>query len=180
MSDTWWTNPTDLDDEQKAVITLPKDGHNLVIGPTGCGKTNLLLLRASFLYKSGLKNIAVLTFARSLREFLASGADNYSFSPDKIQTYISWGNSVLAENSLPKTQGDDFAAVRSTLLEHLKSIAKNTKPHDMFDSILLDEAIVHDSLLHFSFWAPIYPNLGCFLWLVEDVCSEYVEACSEP
>lgn len=140
MSDTWWTNPSELDDEQQAVVMLPKDGHHLVMGPPGCGKTNLLLLRASFLDRSGLKNIAVLTFARSLREFLASGAGNYSFSSDKIQTYVRWGSTVLAENGSRISNDGDFAAVRASLLAHLTDVASRRLPQNLFDCILLDEA----------------------------------------
>lgn len=140
MADTWWTNPSELDDEQKAVVSLPKDGHHLIVGPPGCGKTNLLLLRASYLHKSGLKNIAVLTFARSLREFLVSGASNYAFSSDKIQTYVRWGSGVLSENSLAPPKGMDFSETRARLLESLSNLAADKLPQNRFDCILLDEA----------------------------------------
>lgn len=140
MADTWWTNPSELDEKQKAVIALPADGHNLVVGPPGCGKTNLLLLRASYLHASGLKNIVVLTFARSLREFLASGASNYSFASDKIQTYVRWGNGVLAENGVSQTQGKGFEETRAGLLDGLRSVADLALPQNQFDCILLDEA----------------------------------------
>lgn len=140
MADTWWTNPAELDDEQKAVVALPADGHHLVVGPPGCGKTNLLLLRASYLHASGLKNIAVLTFARSLREFLASGASNYSFASDKIQTYVRWGNGMLAENGVPSTQGKGFEETRAGLLDGLRGVADLALPQNQFDCILLDEA----------------------------------------
>ncbi len=146
MADTWWTNPTDLDNEQAAVVKLPKDGHQLVLGPPGCGKTNLLLLRASYLHRSGLKNIAVLTFARSLREFLASGAGNYSFSEDKIQTYVRWARTILSENSVSgPSEEQEFSEMRRELFNGLKTIAESGKPQNQFDCILLDEAQDYNS-----------------------------------
>ncbi|MFS4583666.1 ATP-binding domain-containing protein [Phaeobacter sp. C3_T13_0] len=140
MGATWWTNPSELDAEQKQVVALPVDGHHLVMGPPGCGKTNLLLLRASFLHKKGLKKIAVLTFARTLREFLASGADHYSFSSDKIQTYVRWGMVLLAENGVHLEESEDFAARRASLLKALLNLADKNLPENLFDCILLDEA----------------------------------------
>lgn len=140
MGATWWTNPSELDAEQKQVVALKDDGHHLVIGPPGCGKTNLLLLRASFLHKKGLKKIAVLTFARTLREFLASGAEHYSFSSDKIQTYIRWGMALLAENGVSLDDSEGFSARRASLLSALQKLASKNLPENMLDCILLDEA----------------------------------------
>lgn len=140
MSNTWWTNPADLDDQQKAVVSLDRDGHHLVVGPPGCGKTNLLLLRASYLHRAGLKNIAVLTFARSLREFLASGAGNYAFSADKIQTYIKWGTALLLENGSAVPKEDDFGASRTAIAQSLVEVAARRLPQNSFDCILVDEA----------------------------------------
>lgn len=140
MGATWWTNPSELDAEQKRVVSLKDDEHHLVIGPPGCGKTNLLLLRASYLHKKGLKKIAVLTFTRTLREFLASGAEHYSFSSDKIQTYVRWGMAMLAENGVSLEDSEDFAARRASLLEALQKLAEKNLPENMLDCILLDEA----------------------------------------
>lgn len=140
MAETWWTNVSELDDQQREVISLPHDGHHLVVGPPGCGKTNLLLLRATYLHRSGLKNIAVITFARSLREFLASGADNYDFSSDKIQTYVRWGSALLAENGISIPRDQSFDETRAALAIGLKKVADKGLLHNQFDCILLDEA----------------------------------------
>lgn len=74
MSETWWVGQDELDDDQQRVIALSESGSYFVTGPPGSGKTNLLLLRANCLYLSGLRNINVVTFTRSLKEFIASDA----------------------------------------------------------------------------------------------------------
>ena len=59
MEASWWTDPKDLDGDQRKVVTLSKTEDHLVIGPPGCGKTNLLLLRATYLHRQGVTNIVV-------------------------------------------------------------------------------------------------------------------------
>ncbi|MEH7846427.1 MULTISPECIES: ATP-binding domain-containing protein [Rhizobium] len=137
---TWWKKTSDLDDDQKKVISLPKEGDHLVLGPAGCGKTNLLLLRATFLVKAGVTNITVLTFGRVLKEFLVAGSTHYPFSSDKIQTYLQWGASLLASNGISFDDSGEFAEVRARLLEGLKDVAALNKSINVMDCILLDEA----------------------------------------
>jgi len=84
METTWWTQPEELDEAQQEVVALDSDSDHLVLGPPGSGKTNLLVLRAAYLYGAGYQNIAVLTFGRVLREFLVSGSTNYTFPSNKI------------------------------------------------------------------------------------------------
>ena len=84
MSETWWIKPEELDEDQKRIVSLPLDKNYLVLGPPGSGKTNLLLLRASHLYKGGYPDIAILLFSRKLQEFVASGASKYFLSTGKV------------------------------------------------------------------------------------------------
>ncbi len=72
MNETWWVKQEQLDEGQKAVIDLPLDQSHLIVGPPGSGKTNLLLLRGSQLVRSNKPNVLILTFTRTLREFVAS------------------------------------------------------------------------------------------------------------
>lgn len=140
MEATWWTQPEQLDDEQKKVVSLPKSGDHLVVGPPGSGKTNLLILRATFLHRSGTKNIVVLSFHRVLKEFLATGASNYAFSPDKIQTFMRWGTRMLLDNGVKFEKHNDFGAMHAELVESLKELAASGKADNALDCILLDEA----------------------------------------
>jgi hypothetical protein len=84
MNSTWWLQSGDLDDDQKRVVSLPPGGKYLVLGPPGSGKTNLFLLRASFMIRSGLPNVLVVSFSRTLRNFMASGAGLYQLTPEKL------------------------------------------------------------------------------------------------
>jgi hypothetical protein len=45
MESSWWTDPKELDNDQKKVVALSTAEDHVVVGPPGCGKTNLLLLR---------------------------------------------------------------------------------------------------------------------------------------
>lgn len=139
MQASWWTDPKELDEDQRKVVSLA-DGNHLVVGPPGSGKTNLLLLRATYLHKKGITNTAVLTFGRVLNEFLATGVAHYPFARDKIQTYNGWGARLLRENGIPFDQDGPFPKVRARLLTKLSRLASQAKQENVLDCLLLDEA----------------------------------------
>lgn len=140
METTWWTQPEQLDSNQKEVVALPLSGDHLVIGPPGSGKTNLLILRGAHLYGAGVQNIVVLTFGRVLREFLATGSDNYTFPASKIQTYIRWGATLLSENGISFDDSGKFDVVRERLRLGLQELAARGDPSNLHECILVDEA----------------------------------------
>jgi superfamily I DNA/RNA helicase len=140
LETTWWTNPEDLDPDQQEVVSLDIDGNHLVLGPPGSGKTNLLILRAAHLYSAGLRNIAVLTFGRVLREFLVAGADNYTFPANRVQTYVRWAIELLAENGIRLDGQKPFNQLRPILLDNLQKLANKASPENRLDCILLGES----------------------------------------
>jgi superfamily I DNA/RNA helicase len=140
METTWWTQPEELDARQTEVVALPMAGNHLVIGPPGSGKTNLLILRASYLYGAGLHNISILTFGRVLREFLASGAINYNFPASRIQTYNKWATGIITENGGEIDTSGSFENVRDKLKDGLEAIAALGDHSNTLDCILIDEA----------------------------------------
>jgi superfamily I DNA/RNA helicase len=140
MQASWWTDPNHLDDDQTKVVALSTTEDHVVVGPPGCGKTNLLLLRASYLYKKGVSNIVILSFGRVLKEFLNMGSAHYPFEGNKIQTYVRWGADLLRANGVSFDEGLTFEQTRSNLHEALSKVANEGKLENVYDVILVDEA----------------------------------------
>lgn len=140
MEASWWKSIGELDDDQKKAIALDDDEDHLIVGPPGCGKTNLLLLRASYLHAKGMANIKVLAFGRVLREFISSGTEHYPFAADKVQTFVRWAYEILAANGIRVEDSDDFDEMRARLFARLAEVAAKGAPENVFDVILLDEA----------------------------------------
>jgi|APSaa5957512535_1039671.scaffolds.fasta_scaffold28573_2 superfamily I DNA/RNA helicase len=140
MSETWWIKPEELDEDQKRIVSLPLDKNYLVLGPPGSGKTNLLLLRASHLYKGGYPDIAILLFSRKLQEFVASGASKYFLSTDVIKTSTRWLMDFIRNNDGRIRRSNDFIENRLNLLTEAKRIVDHLDLDYHIEAILLDEA----------------------------------------
>lgn len=140
MNETWWVQPDQLDEDQKAIVTLPIERSCLVMGPPGSGKTNLLLLRANYLVKAGHPNVRVLVFNRNLREFIASGAAQYAFSEEKISTMRQWQTQILNEHGKSVELPSDFTEARQVLLEATKAVVDSAGVGKLCDVLLLDES----------------------------------------
>src|SRR5437899_11779803 len=102
---SWWLDITDLDEEQKDVIELPATGDYLIVGPPGSGKTNLLLIRAEYLIRTGQPNVFVLMFNDPLHDFVVRGGAHYDVPAGKIRKMLSWEIVLLRENGI---RVDDF------------------------------------------------------------------------
>jgi superfamily I DNA/RNA helicase len=140
MNGTWWVGQNELDDDQRKIISLPIDDRVFVTGPPGSGKTNLLLLRANYLHLSGKRNIAVVVFTRSLREFIARGSDQYDFPASKVMTCRQWQVDLLRQYGgfVPRASGN-FATDRAAFFTATTDLANKLKLSNIFDAILLDE-----------------------------------------
>lgn len=140
MDATWWTNPKELDAQQRAVVSIPILSDVLVLGPPGSGKTNLMLLRASFLDGANEKDFVVLVFNRSLKEFLVSGAVHYNFPQQRIKSFIQWGREILRENGVPIDDSLGFEEARAAVGDALAAISAKGLSSNKINFILLDEA----------------------------------------
>jgi len=140
MSDTWWVGKSDLDDRQKEVITLPLGGSYLVVGPPGSGKTNLLLLRANFMYLAGHQNVQVIAFTRSLQEFIASGGRNYDFPVSKVVTCRKWQQDLLREHGVEFDPPADFEQQRRYFITKLQEVIEAKSLRNLYHAIMLDES----------------------------------------
>lgn len=141
----WWARRDQLDDDQRQLIEgLDLEGDYLVLGPPGSGKTNVLLRRAQFVRTQGMPNILVLTFTRSLTEFLRTGCYNANgaeiFPPNLITTYEAWMRGMYrrAKVDLPKENNDLQTRKRELAVGALQISEDANLPR--YDALFVDEA----------------------------------------
>lgn len=141
----WWVSKNELDPEQIALIEqLPLRQSFLVLGPPGCGKTNVLLRRAQFVRGQNMPNVLVLTFIRPLTEFVKTGCIDAQgreiFPSNCINTIESWLRSLYRRH---QTQLPDPT---SNLIEWKRLLARGAIPFagakrmPLYDTLFVDEA----------------------------------------
>jgi len=137
----WWVQKDQLDDYQLQLIEdLPLGESHLILGPPGSGKTNVLLRRAQFVRSQDMPNVLVLTFTRSLTEFVKTGCYDRGreiYPPSLIQTIESWLRSLYRRNHepLPPDPGD--------LTERKRILASGALQFSnlpLYDALFIDEA----------------------------------------
>ena len=144
MQNSWWTKPEQMDPDQKRFVSLDANGRHLLLGPPGSGKTNLLILRARYIFGSGLKNVLVLTFTRSLQDFIRTGvAEKKYLGAEQIQTFKKWAIqhcATYAPDALRAYDKDaDFDTQRMQLIAALKVASSRVPGKNTYDAILVDE-----------------------------------------
>ena len=141
----WWAKKNQLDARQIALIEqLPLRENFLVLGPPGCGKTNVLLRRAQFVRGQKMPNVLVLTFTRSLTEFMRTGctdSQGREIFPQKcITTIESWLRSLYRghRTDLPEPTDDLIEWKRRLAAGALGFVTAQRMPG--YDTLFVDEA----------------------------------------
>ena len=141
----WWVTKNELDTEQMALIEdLPLQSSHLILGPPGCGKTNVLLRRAQFVRGQAMPNVLVLTFTRSLTEFVKTGCiDDQGreiFPVSCVTTIESWLRSLYKRHQIEIPESnDDFVARKRSLAKGAIRFAEVGRM-PLYDTLFVDEA----------------------------------------
>lgn len=131
MEGTWWRQRQDLDADQQAIISLPIEGKYLIVGPPGSGKTNLLVLRAAYLAKSGYTDQMFITYGGVLSTFITTGIKE--LDQQQISTFAKWARhhcqsrsqnfaEKLSVVNAIKDPSESFDARRKLIAEEILSI----------------------------------------------------------
>lgn len=140
MNETWWVKAEQLDDEQRRAVNLNRNASHLISGPPGSGKTNLLILRAKYLTLGGNPNFILLSFTRTLRDFIGNGAFQYGLTDEKVMTCTAWERDILRSLGVPIPEGDNFQTLRPLLAETVSQAIAARGLGPKYHSILLDES----------------------------------------
>ncbi|BEP71571.1 hypothetical protein GmRootV35_60850 [Variovorax sp. V35] len=145
MKGSWWTTIEQMDADQRAFVRIGADGRHLLVGPPGCGKTNLLLMRARYIFGLGLKNVLFLTYTRALADFIRAGVASKKglLEPEQIQTFSYWALKHIATYAPEKMSTLDRKASYETYRQQVMAAlaVANTRIEgvNLYDAVLVDE-----------------------------------------
>ena len=163
----WWVKKDQLDREQIHLIeTLSLRGKFLVLGPPGCGKTNVLLRRAQFVRGQDMPNVLVLTFTRALTEFVKTGCLDTEgreiFPRACVTTIESWARGLYQQHgeTLPDDPGDLIEWKRSLARGALEFVRTRKIPR--YDALFVDEAqdLVREEVNLLAGWSDVLFLVG--------------------
>jgi len=140
-----WRRRSELHQDQiNAIEKLSVDGRFLVMGPPGSGKTSILLHRGQYLRlpPHQLTNIRLITFSRTLREFIAIDG-NDRFPANLIQTVKEFVEDVFTDYGASPPEADDALPLpeKNRILAGaaLELVKAATVKRVVFDALLIDE-----------------------------------------
>lgn len=120
-----------LDIQQEGWARRLGDGHRILRGVAGSGKTLILVARARLLSRAG-KRVLLLCFNRNLAQWLAGRLQDATV---EVRTFHGWGSKLGVR--LP--QEDRFLESQAELGEMLLGRLLDLPKEDRFDAVLVDE-----------------------------------------
>jgi len=130
-----------LDAQQEQVARSLGDGHHVVFGVAGSGKTTLILARARLLARQDpAKKVLILCYNKALAAHLAAQlAGDQGLRAVEVRHFHSW---AARKTGLRKRDDEAFDAYESRVVAAMLGAADHWTEADKYDAILVDEG--HD------------------------------------
>ncbi|MBM0204452.1 AAA family ATPase [Micromonospora sp. STR1s_5] len=139
-----WRRRQDLHRDQiNAIQGLAINGRYVLLGPPGSGKTSILLHRGQYmrLPPQNLTNLRLLTFSRTLKEFISLSGDE-RFPPTLIQTVREFVNRLFEAMNEPPPEDDptvDLTTRNRRRAERLLELIAARGAPTQYDGLMVDE-----------------------------------------
>lgn len=136
-----------MDMQQELLARSMGEGHRIVRGVAGSGKTLILAFRAEQIARAASRPVLILSYANGISGRLENAMQDRGVE-DKVivSTFHSWCFRMLREYGLPSPNRDEFpdsnAFYAASVQAVLDAAERGLIPGGQYDAVLIDEA--HD------------------------------------
>jgi hypothetical protein len=136
-----------MDMHQEQIARSLGDGHRILRGVAGSGKTLILAFRAEYLARVATKPVLMLCYANGIAGRLENAMQERGVD-DRVQvsTFHSWCYRMLRTYDVPAPTENDFPEYEERLAASVRAVVKAVEqghiPSAQYDAVLIDEA--HD------------------------------------
>jgi superfamily I DNA/RNA helicase len=167
-----------MDLKQEQLARSLGEGHRVIHGVAGSGKTMILCYRAEYLARANMRPILILCFNKSLSKRLARAIQEKKLETKvHVRTFHQWCLELLrsARIAAPVNHNDNERFFSDVVRQTTQSVSNGRIARAQYDAILIDEA--HDFE---SEWLSMTANLldsktNSLLVLYDDAQSIYAK-----
>lgn len=134
-----------MDVQQEQLARSLGDGHRVIHGVAGSGKTMILGYRAEYLAKIAKKPVLILCFNKELSQKLKSWMEQKGLSQQvTVQTFHSWCGKMTRTYLLPESKEDHRSTKywEETIQGVIDGVNRKEVPAGQYSALLIDEG--HD------------------------------------
>lgn len=136
-----------MDMHQEQIARSLGDGHRILRGVAGSGKTLILAFRAEYLARAATKPVLILCYANGIAGRLENAMQERGVEDRvHVSTFHLWCYRMLRAYDIPAPTEDDFPEYEERLAASVRSVINAVElgniPPAQYDAVLIDEA--HD------------------------------------
>jgi superfamily I DNA/RNA helicase len=167
-----------MDMHQEQIARSLGEGHRIIRGVAGSGKTLILAFRAEYLARSATKPVIILCYANGIAGRLEDAMQNRGVE-DRVQvhTFHSWCYRMLRIYGIPAPTEREYPdyeqRLAASVSEVVKAVDQGHIPTAQYDAVLIDEG--HDFEPQWLALAAkmVNPNTKALMVVYDDIQAIY-------